>query len=271
MSKEKTRRFLKEEFYGWRCAEGSLERYLKCCEVSSKDEMFFETFKINPHYTTILEHVTLEQSQNYLNTIVQENPGLLHEIKDKFSTNDLLGSPKLFKYRLSDGYEFSCSPTTIRYVKVLSDLINIFGSLDNLTIAEIGGGYGGLATIISQKFNVKHYYNVDLKWPGRLAKKYTSILGIKNFTSLEPNQIDNFKDIDLVISNYAFSECNLDTRKQYIEHVFSKSKMGYITHNGDDSRRNETKSIIQGYINFSIFGYDSRKRHPIFIWNKTRS
>jgi len=269
MANETKRKFLEEEFFGWRCAENTLDRYLKCCEMSCKDDSYFDSFKINPHYTPILEHVTKQESLIYLDMIIRDNVDLVYEIKEKFSINDFLGNPEVFSYSLPDGTNIISSATTIRYVKVLSDLMKLYGNLDNFTIVEIGGGYGGLATIISKMFNINHYYDVDLKWPGKLSKKYTSNLGINNFTHLTPDKIKDFGEIDLVISNYAFSECNFETRKEYIDNIFSKSKRGYITHNGDDNRRNETKDVIKEYKNFSIFEYDGRKKHPIFVWNKS--
>lgn len=268
MSNEITRKFLEEEYYGWRCAERTLEKYLKCCELSTKMDKYFDSFKTNADYTPILEHVTREQSNIYFQNIIDDNIDLIYDIESKFSSNDLIGSPKIFSYKLPCGNTIACSPTTIRYVKVLSDLIKLFGSLEGLVIVEIGGGYGGLATIISKMFNLKHYYDVDLEWPGKLSKKYTSTLGVNNFTNLKPNQISDFEKIDLVISNYAFSECNFETRKEYIDNIFSKSTMGYITHNGDDNRRNETKEHIKDYKNFNVFGHDGKKNHPIFTWDK---
>lgn len=269
MANEKTRRFLKEEFYGWRCNETVLGRYLNCCRDSVMDNEHFKKFKKNASYTPILEHVTKDQSNEYLQNILDQTPELAYEIEDKFSINDSIGGPTIMKYTLPNGQSLESSPTTIRYVKVLSDLMKLFGDLGGLKIVEIGGGYGGLATVIKQQFSFDHYYDVDLKWPGNLAKKYTSTLDIKNFTSITPGNLDKIGDVDLVISNYAFSECNLETREEYIDKILSKAKMGYITHNGDQQRRDETKSIIENYNGFEIYGYDGAKKHPIFIWNKT--
>ena len=208
--------------------------------------------------------VVRQESDVYLKNILDQNPQLAYHISDKFFKNDLFGNPVLMNYELPDGQLLTTSPTTIRYVKVLSDLMMLFGDLDGLNIVEIGAGYGGLASIIGQQFSFNHYYDV-----GNLAKKYTSELGINNFTSLTPAKLDRLKDIDLVISNYAFSECNLETRREYIDKILSNAKMGYITHNGDQQRRDETASIIKKYENFKIFGHDGIKRHPIFIWNIT--
>src|SRR6185436_19614996 len=36
---------------------------------------------------------------------------------------------------------------------------------------------------------------------------------------------------DLVISNWALSECTIEVQDQYIEHVLRRSRHGYITYN----------------------------------------
>ena len=40
------------------------------------------------------------------------------------------------------------SPTTIRYIKNVSDIINAFGT-GMKSIVEVGGGYGGLCKVMS--------------------------------------------------------------------------------------------------------------------------
>ena len=66
------------------------------------------------------------------------------------------------------------SPSTLRYIKVLSDLILYFGNLDNLRICEVGVGYGGQARIINSIFTPHSYDFVDLNAVLLLAQKYLS-------------------------------------------------------------------------------------------------
>ncbi len=245
-----------------------MDGYLRTCKNAIYDEELFANFKKDSYYTKILEHVTKEQSLVYLDNIIANNPELCYEIQDSFAKNDILGNPTTIEYTLSNNKKVNCSPTTIRYVKVLSDLISLYKDLNNLTILEIGGGYGGLATVINQKFSPKHYYNVDLEFPGKLAEKYTKKMNINNFTSITPDKVDQVGRIDLLISNYAFSECNLETRIEYINKLLNNSKLGYITHNGDNQRRQSTKLLIEHYKGFKIHGFDSRKKHPIYVWDK---
>tara|TARA_R100000231_G_scaffold134654_1_gene108422 strand:- start:1387 stop:2217 length:831 start_codon:yes stop_codon:yes gene_type:complete len=260
------RRHTKEDMYGWRCEENTASGYLSHCKKAVLDPTCFENFKSSSRYKPILEHVTLQQASDYLADITKTNPFLLDKLEDFSKANDLIGNPSKLSIQVGER-NIHISATTIRYVKVLSDLISLFGSLEGANIVEIGGGYGGLATVINEMFSFDSYINVDLEWPAKLSKLYTSSLGIKNFNTKTPNSLDTVGNFDLFISNYAFSECNLETRQFYFNKVISKSKMGYITHNGDDVRRNETRSMLRGYENFKVFKLDDRKkRHPIFTW-----
>lgn len=267
------RRFEKKDYYGWRCPDSWARSYLALCQKAVEDDEVFTKFRSSVQYGTILEHVPYDLSDRYLKNTFVNNRFLVDQIEKFTSANDKVGSPKIHTYEIANYKKFQASATTLRYVKVLSDLITLFGSLKGLNIVEIGAGYGGLATVIKAQFPYNMYYNVDLSAPGALAKKYTSSRGIDNFISLTPEQLNELEDvkIDLLISNYAFSECNRETREIYINKILSKATMGYITHNGDDERRNETKSFIEKYDNFKIFDRDLAdrvvKQHPIFVWD----
>ena len=90
-----------------------------------------------------------------------------------------LAHPKLLIIKFfTKGCEISA--TTARYIKNLSDLINLFGSLDGMRIAEIGGGYGGLCKIISDQFELDSYTLFDLPDCLDLSKKFLDNFGIDN-------------------------------------------------------------------------------------------
>ena len=185
------------------------------------------------------------------------------------AANDSVGNPVLASWE-SFGVT-RMSPTTIRYIKVLSDLNTLFGNLDNFNIVEIGGGYGGLCNIIYRKHKFANYYDIDLPEPLSLANLYCKHVGIDNFFPTQITKLEELEDvkIDLVISNYAFSECNYETQDVYVEKVLSKAERGYITHNTGVDRQERTKSIIQNYNNFRVFDKDlCKKEHPIFVWGE---
>ena len=122
------------------------------------------------------------------------------------------------------------SPSTLRYVKVLSELESIFGSLANKKIVEIGIGYGGQSKLIMDYFNIDEYNFVDLPEVLGLTKKYLEKYDYKNLNYYTYDGLPE-KNYDIVISNYAFTECNKDIQKIYLEKIINKSKSGYITGN----------------------------------------
>lgn len=201
--------------------------YPNFCEQASQDTSIFNTFRINNKYTGILEHVTFQQGLTYLNLIKERNPELLKNL-NKYSINDSVGSPTKLLYDI--GY---FSPTTIRYIKVLGDLINEFGSLDDLDIVEIGCGYGGQAKIIMDTFNVKSYTFIDLPQVLKLSKKFleSTNVDMSKVIFKDITQLTNDEKYDLIISNYAFTECVKSIQLTYYDKVISKSRMGYITAN----------------------------------------
>ena len=266
MSVEIERKFLPQEYYGWRADEGMAQEYVDICQAACRDDTVFQNFKSTNEYGGILEHVPRELGELYLENISGNNSDIIKEYK-KYIVNDVVGNPRKSSYQ--EYHIPPISPTTIRYMKVLSDLTVLFSDLDGMNIVEIGGGYGGQAFVVSKKYEFKNYYNIDLKNSAKLSKKYCNFHGLNNFIVCEPHRIDELKDvdIDLVISNYAFSECNYETQDVYFEKILSKSKRGYITHNSSIERQGRTKSIIENYNNFRVFDYDlCRKKHPIFVW-----
>lgn len=105
-----------------------------------QDQKSFENFKRLPAYCQILEHVTMEQGSAYLDILKSRNDGLLKSALQTVLVSDSIGNPVKFDYEQDDMPPLS--PTTLRYVKVASDLKCLFGERLH-SVAEIGCGYGG--------------------------------------------------------------------------------------------------------------------------------
>jgi len=196
-----------------------------CLQASNSDDVF-NKFKNIPEYQEALEHVTIEQGATYIDIINRDNSFLLQSPNiDKFKTNDLYGTPKICEYG-----NLHISPSTLRYIKVLSDLIKLFGNLNDFKIAEIGGGYGGQCKIITDYFNVKDYHIVDLYEVNGLTEKYLNKLNVKNvrISTYDKLSVENY---DLVISNYAYTELDRPLQDVYKNKIIDQSKRGYITCN----------------------------------------
>jgi putative sugar O-methyltransferase len=172
----------------------------------------------------VLEHVSIEQGQQYLAIIRRDNPQLLDHI-ERFGSSDAVGGPIVHKY---DGLQ-PMSPTTLRYIKVLSDLMILNGDLTGSSIVEIGPGYGGQAKIICDRFDVASYLLIDLPECLALARRFLQPFDVP-LTAATPGALPE-GEWDLLISNYAFSECERHVQDSYRDAFVSHARHGYLTCN----------------------------------------
>lgn len=200
--------------------------YPDFCAKASIDSILFANFRKNSVYQQILEHVSQQQGQLYLDEIKKHHADLLNKLST-FKLNDEWGNPDVYDYP-----EIGIiSPTTLRYIKVLGDLKKAFHQLDNLHICEIGVGYGGQCRIINSIFKPSQYTLVDIKPALMLAQRYLdnyvlhSEMSYKTMNELSP------KKYDLVISNYAFTELHRSIQDAYLHKIILNSERGYITYN----------------------------------------
>ena len=206
----------------WTLQESAVAPYLQACMAAARSSDFFRGFKRNPAYRHVLEHVSYEEGSKYLDEIDLDYSSKLDEIKE----NDTLGDPITCDYK---GIGF-ISPTTVRYLKNTSDIVNKFGTSFN-SIVEIGGGYGGLCKVMSSFIDFNNYLLLDLEECNLLSRKYLSHFDLPTLShrAEEIDEID--ENFDLLISNYALSECDRETQMMYIEKFVKKSNNFYIMHN----------------------------------------
>lgn len=200
--------------------------YKKVCLEASLNDDVFNDFKNNNNYTAILEHTSYELGSSYINYI--NNTKFDFTKLDLIKKNDLLGGTRKRSYKSPYGL---ISPSTLRYTKVLAELEEMFGYLDNKHIVEIGGGYGGQCLLINEYFKPASYTLVDLPESLALSKKYLSHFNYENVFYCTQEELTSDKKYDLLISNYAFSECERSVQEDYIEKLFNNSLNGYITFN----------------------------------------
>lgn len=160
----------------------------------------------------------------------------------EFAKNDLYGSPIRFTYNIQ-GQNLTLSPTTIRYAKVLCDILSMYDTSNIKSIAEIGIGYGGQCRLIRSKLPDAMYSLVDLPEVIGLAEKYLTHYQEcrDNIRYLDGGHIYTNDEYDLVISNYAFSELKRAVQDMYLDKIILKSKRGYITYNSHAYR------LLDGY------------------------
>lgn len=201
--------------------------YIYFVQSAVQNYKIFTKFKRHPSYQEILEHASEEDGLGCLDAIKNKSPSFIGMI-EKFKENDIIGSPITYDY---PGVG-SVSPTTLRYVKVASDLRILFGDNIGQQIVEIGVGYGGQLLVNDRIFNIKQYDLFDLPPVLSLVSKYLECHVLNgSYNALTLNQCPGDKEYDLVISNYAFSELPPQLQLQYISKIMSKAKRGYLTMN----------------------------------------
>lgn len=202
-------------------------KYLEICELASSNDTIFDTFKKNPYYTKILEHTSYRQGLLYYDYIKNIFPEYTKYI-ELFKINDLIGAASTHYYAPIG----NISPSTLRYIKVLAEIKHLFPiDFNHKNIIEIGCGYGGQCFIFSQVFPNCKYYIVDLPETQSLIKKYLNRLNLTNYEIITPNELIHTTSYDLVISNYAYSELDMDLQNYYYDTIIKNSKNGYFTLN----------------------------------------
>lgn len=184
-------------------------------------------FKRDPHYKEILEHVSYEQGNKYLELIknkycifFQTNKNFIIEI---CNLNDLYGDTQKNQY-----IDFcNTSPSNLRYIFHSLLILEHMNkkTLNNIDIIEIGGGYGGLCLFLyklSPLFNltINSYTIFDLPEAMKLQEKYLNLHNI-NIETISLFDNFNLNKNSFLISNYAFSEISMDLQKIYKEKVLN--------------------------------------------------
>ena len=200
--------------------------YPSFCRRAARSDAVFATFKRDPVYVNVLEHVTCEQGGRYLQRLLQQSREL-EAMLPVFKANDRLGDPVRCEYEGHGAF----SPTTLRYAKVLSDLLSLFGTLDGLRIAEIGGGYGGQCLLISLIAEPASYSLIDLHSVLDLQEVYLRKHAVRGVRFIAADRVPKRDTYDLVISNYAFSECTRAMQETYMNRVVQRSPRGYMAYN----------------------------------------
>lgn len=214
----------------WNVPEQDITNYLGACRNFCSNEQRFNNFKRDPSYKVILEHVTYEAGLILVDQM--KNPDIITEEQlRKCKENDLYGNAEINSY---EGFG-DISPSTIRYIKNSLDILNFVGDQvsDLENIVEIGGGYGGLCKVLSSFVDYENYLIIDLPEVNGLSNKYLS-----HFPDLEGRtsqlscfELDEVVGADLVVSNYAFSECSEEIQMHYFNDVIVHASRIYMVYN----------------------------------------
>ena len=150
-----------------------------------------------------------------------------------FLQNDSIGNPNIARFNFGES-QVICSPTTLRYIKVLVDVISLFDINKIKTVTEVGIGYGGQCRILMSTLPIEKYNLVDLPEVLALSEKFLTALNHQgDIRYLDGTHLYQDVPCDFFISDYAFSELTKSAQDIYLEKIIRNSKAGYVTWDGD--------------------------------------
>ncbi len=222
-----------KDWIGTKCGEAFTEE----CLAATTCPSVFDTFRQLPGMLSIVENKTDKAAYVAWQSLRRACPWLL-EKGDAIAANDSIGGPRTISV---DEINHNLAPATMCFAADYAALRWCFGSLNGMRIAEIGGGYGGLASLVTRLSDVKSYTIYDLPEATCLQKKYLDRLGCQGIQYL--TQIDSHKEededgllkepaehyaYDLLIACDSFSELSLPLQAKYTRHVLRQSARGWI-------------------------------------------
>jgi len=228
-----------EKFKGsWsRCQEDGLESLFlnECIEICSNPDKF-NSFKRNNIFTKIIGNDVREKVVSDIWYDFLKNTKMFDNI-EKYKQNDIFGQPILYEYPKIG----QVSPGTLCFMAIAQDISTRLIDIENISICEIGSGYGGQAKIFLD-YGCLNVDLVDREQTLSLAKKYLGNFNYDNVEYFTTNKIPD-KHYDLVVSNWCISELDKEGIQFYIDYIVSKSNYGYFLTNF--RRDNELEWFIQ--------------------------
>lgn len=247
--------------------------YIEHVEKVLQNNDFFSRFRKDYEYRHILEHVSYKQGLAYIEKInvYGEDPTIFSEFIRRTRGQ---GKPREYNYKKIG----LVSPTILRYLATLVEIRHLFALDYNPVVAEVGIGFAGQISTFLEYLNPGEICTYDLPQVQELASRYLQlVLSSTDVTKVKHEDIYDiqFKETDLVISNYAFSELPEKIQREYIEKLFINSSAGYLMMNsgrtnytGRSSGKLSLSEILELLPGSSVFE-ESPKTGPdnyLIIW-----
>lgn len=190
----------------------------------------FATFRADPRYRAVVETLWPETGAQYLELIAD---AAVRRLCLESEAADAVGGPVRHAYEGA-----MLAPTTLRYGKVLADLVRLFPHFAAIeAMVEIGIGHGGQARIIAEyaartPTALKDYTLLDLLPVLHLARGYLEHFALRpRFRYRSKSELAADARWGLAVSNYAFSELARPLQEEYLTRVLLRAEAGYLTMN----------------------------------------
>lgn len=194
-----------------------------------------QNWKSHPHVTYMLEHEWASAASIYIDELRQElSDATIQRLAD---INDLYGGSKK---QLINGIQ--TSPSSIRYLFHSYQTCKhaLSKGLNDVTVIEVGGGYGGLALIMSEMsqllgLRVSKFIIYDLPAIQNLQQYYlahhtiTMPIEWRDASTFGADAPDG--DANVLVSCYCISEIPNEYRKMYLKNLLPKIKAAFLVWN----------------------------------------
>ncbi len=199
--------------------------YKEICLLASADPVCLAQFRSLPGYSHILE---VGNEQVFGAYIMQNASKETLKKIDIFQRLDgKIGDPIMADVEGLGKF----SGTTLRYIIIADQIKKLFQLPDKAVIVEIGAGFGGQCFVLSQLQSISKYYIYDLPEVEKLIEKVSEVMGVKGVQCMPLEDNIPEEHVDLLVSNYAFSECDRETQLEYFNRVMKKAERGYVIYN----------------------------------------
>lgn len=205
--------------------------YREFCARAALDPVVFRSFRRHTtQYRDILEHVSPSLGDQYLKMALKQ--GLPSGTIAQLVGSDSVGSPETHPYPEVG----RASPTTLRYIKVASDILRTTPHTFEGVIMEIGVGYGGQIRVLAQLLPNARFIAIDLPEVLSLARKFWTANSVAAQIESIPSYSRTNRGADIALSNYAFSELRGPEQERYWNQYIQFAPSGYFTYNAISPR-----------------------------------
>lgn len=206
------------------------QTYLDICSKAASIPHYFQNFRSLWEFQHVVE-ISIETPCRFGEYLITNKPERVMNQLDVFRQLETIGNPIVREYPLLGKF----SPTVLRYIIIADEVLSLFKLPENATVVEIGGGFGGQSFVLSKLHPIKNYYIFDIPEVNSLVRKVMQTLDVNHVTCLAPDDPFVSENIDLFISNYAFSECEKSTQLAYFEKVIKNADRGYLIYNHENA------------------------------------
>lgn len=242
--------------------------YPEFCKLASQNSRVFASFRSDVRYRRILEHLTVEQAESLVAQMEKDGSQLLDiKVLERIALNDAVGEPPVKSWIRG----VQISPTTLRYLKVASDIQRFFDVSTISTVTEIGVGYGGQIRVLDELKIGSEYKLFDLPPVLDLATRFLECFILNGSYSISTLNRTNSIRSSLVISMYALSELPRPLQLGYYEKILRHAKAGYLIMNGqwnlDQLSRDEWAELLSASIQFET--PETARGNYVLVWGQS--